>query len=275
MRWMVDFEAAVEVGMALRIQLPPEARGRLERLVVLGVKEVPGEGNAGGHLAELLAAHRYTRGLGFLEAGTPTNNTRDDTTGLDPTAVPPPVAPGEPAFTPDHGSNRNIVARAFGLEERVFAGISNADAGKAVNDGRRAMNTALWPATWGYFFEQMMAPVLDADAIDTARRHFIDWVRACGPMPALRVGDQPYGLLVATPLDLWQGRPGDAPAGLVGFIKRARAPWRASVDHVPRVGRPLPEEDGESQNLLATLAMQPASVSYRGRFALGERYIDA
>jgi hypothetical protein len=51
------------------------------------------------------------------------------------------------------------------------------------------MNTALWPATWGYFLAQMLAgsdtsasPLTDDD-IAWTRRHFIEYGRAgrCRP----------------------------------------------------------------------------------------------
>lgn len=282
MRWMVDFEAAVRVGMALRIKLPAEARGRLDRLVVLGLKTMPAvtggeraEDRTARLLTELLEAHRYTRGLGFLEEGAATNNTRTDTTGFDPAAVPPPVPPGEPDFVFGDGSNRDDVAQALGLDQRLFAGVANAGTGGLTNEGRRMMNTALWPVTWGYFLEQMMAPALNASTIDAVRDHFINWVRACGPLPALRVGNQPYGLLAATPLAQWQPHGDDAPigllpvpVGLVDLINRARRIWRDSAHQVPRIGE-------DSENLLATLAMQPTSISYRGRSVLGEEYVSA
>ena len=258
MRWMVDFEAAVRVGMALRIQLPPRARAGLDRLVVLGAREDPG-----GSLAGLLAAHRYTRGLGFLEAGTQTNNTRDEP--AEPGFAGPP-APGQPSFEPQNGSNRSVAARAFGVPERFFAALPGSEAGGDTREGRRAMNTALWPATLGYFLEQMLD--VSAGSMEAVRSHFIEWVRACGPMPALRVGNQPYGLLAATPLRLLR----DDPAGFLGLLQRARRVWRDSTAGVPRITGDVPRT---RENLLATLALQPTSVSYRGRSVLGEQYVEA
>ena len=42
------------------------------------------------------------------------------------------------------------------------------------------------------------------DDLDWAREHFLDHVRSFGPLPALRCGAQPYGVLPVTSLDLWQ-----------------------------------------------------------------------
>jgi len=88
------------------------------------------------------------------------------------------------------------------------------------------MNRALWPSTWGYYLEQMMGlgdfngaqpgafPEAEIDAnVEYARRHFVDHVRAGGPLPTLRAGKQPYGILPVTALDLWGAMPEDGKLG--------------------------------------------------------------
>ena len=79
------------------------------------------------------------------------------------------------------------------------------------------MNTALWPATWGYFMESMMGPVFEERTIEQARWFFTHFVTGRGLAPAVRIGDQPYGILPTTAFsrigwpadDDW-----DAPQGL-------------------------------------------------------------
>src|SRR4029077_1932210 len=68
MRWMVDFDRAEEVGMALRLTLPAPA---VDVLLVAGVAAE----DQSGAVAAQLDAHRYTDGLAFLPPGTPTNTT--------------------------------------------------------------------------------------------------------------------------------------------------------------------------------------------------------
>lgn len=271
MRWLVDFTAAVDNGMAIEVALPPEARGRLDRVIVLGVREAATQG--ADDLRALLTAQRYTGGLGFLADGTPTNNARDERAPFDSSATPPQVPPGPPGYVPRDGSNRDLTAHALGIDEAALAGLPGADTGAAVNNGRRAMCTALWPATLGYYLEQLLAPAVGTPMTGAIREHFAGWVRGSGPLPVLRVGDQPYGLLVATPLDRWQPRDGDAPVGLVDLIRRGIGVWRDSLADVPRTGKPGTGDP--NQNLLATLAVQPRSVSYRGRSVLGADYVSA
>ena len=50
------------------------------------------------------------------------------------------------------------------------------------------MNTALWQVGWGYFLTNMIGAEtgLSMASVDWARGHFLDYVRAGGPLPALR-----------------------------------------------------------------------------------------
>jgi len=192
MKWMVDFDAAQQVGMGISVRLSKEdAAAGLDFLLVLGIKDSPG-GTADWtpRLAELFSAHHYTGGLSFVPQGTPTNNTADAPSGFSSTD------PGHqasylaeriaPAFQPGDGSNADLLTAAFGLTnaEPVFGNLSNATAREQLD--ARSMNVALWPATWGYFLLQMLgvgetseSPLTDDD-IAWARRHFIDYVRATG-----------------------------------------------------------------------------------------------
>ncbi|HEX8111544.1 MAG TPA: hypothetical protein VF516_27625, partial [Kofleriaceae bacterium] len=177
----------------------------------------------------------------------------------------------------------DAAARALGLVARaaeLFSGPPYADGGARLRQARGAMNAALWPATWGYFLDHMLAPVVPHDAIEPARRHFVDWVRGCGPQPVLRIGEQPYGLLPVLPLAAWTAQDEEpAVAKLAVFLDQTLRPiWRASVAAVPRVsdapagGAPDAPQDNP---LLTVLSMQPTSVSIRGRSVLGMPFVDA
>jgi IPT/TIG domain len=281
MRWMLDFPTAERVGMGLRIALPAGAPARIARLVVVGVRT----GGAGAQLlGDCLAAHRYTRGIGILPEGTPTNNSEKRPAGFDSRADAPPPGPQTP---PPSGSYGAEAARALGLAGRageLFGGLEHSAEGAEAEAGRRAMNVALWPATWGYFLEHMMAPatagappILPDGAARTGRRHFIENVRACGPLPVLRVGNQPYGILPVMPLPTESSAPALPLRPLLDFLETLRPIWRRSLAAVPRPGRPLaPDPDNQPEDsLLSALAMLPRSVAQRGRTILGSAYVDA
>jgi hypothetical protein len=134
------------------------------------------------------------------------------------------------------------------------------------------MNTALWAASWGYFLEQMMAGSFgDRDTgIREARRHFIDHVRADGPLPALRVGRQPYGILPVTPLAAWQPLEGSTlDVGIVDMLRRLRGIWGASLSGTPALAR-----GAQSTDLVHALAMDAGTRTLAARGVLGPGYTE-
>jgi hypothetical protein len=276
MKWMIDFEEAVRVGMGLDLALPASINS-LERLLVFGVKGSLDSDASAERLAELLAAHSYTQGFSFLPAGTPSNNTADVSSGFSS------FDPGyDTSFHATQGqegpgdtSNGGLVAKALGIPAATFARIERATADDMTS--ARHMNTALWQATWGYFLEQMMGEALPEQdpegTIDWARQHFFENVRAAGPLPAIRCGRQPYGLLPVSSLDLWALRPEDGPQvehtrGLISVLTRLRAIWMRSAVHAPRMGK----SQDPRQDLLEVLRLQATSGAYAIRAALGRHY---
>jgi hypothetical protein len=157
--WMVDFDEATSVGMGLRLNIAglsgfDPARG-FSRLMVVGVKASMDASATPDAVEDLLDGHHYTDGLEFLEGGTPTNNhdgsagysrTDDPLESMDVECVPPLVESGD-------RSDGDLLARALAVDsadDHVFANVENAD-GTQQRDARH-MNSALWPATFGYFF---------------------------------------------------------------------------------------------------------------------------
>lgn len=294
MRWLVDFAAAEAAGMAMRAQLTAlEAAAGLDFLLVLGIKDAAGATNAGAQrLAELFNAHHYTDGLSFLAQGTPTNNTKDAASGFSSQDPGHEESYGAERagseILPDDGSNAAVLTRALGLANAgpVFANLPHA-AAKAALDAKH-MNTALWQATWGYFLLQMLgvggvneSPLLDED-IAWVRDHFIAYVRAGGPLPAVRVGKQPYGVLPVTSLDAWKAQPGQESqarreVALRDFLIRLRDNfWRRNVAEVPRLGRSeeIDPATGLDKDLAEVLSMDSLSSSYSIRHVMGRHYLE-
>jgi hypothetical protein len=267
--WTVDFGAAEAVGMALRIALDTNGREQgFDRVLVLGVKSSFDPQRSAAELAALFANHRYGRGVGLVRQGTPTNNTADGPAGLpvpDPDASRSfdrerrPVAVGE-----THDGGR--LAAALGLDRAAVQSWED-----ATHDGdgpARAMLRALWPVTLGYFMDQMMAPVFDAETIAATRRFVVEHVRGRGPIPALRIGNTPYGVLPVSTLAAW--RPSSErdrfEAGLVDGLRRLRPLWLARSAAAPRIGA----GGDPDEELLTTLGMDAAAREVRVRTALGE-----
>jgi hypothetical protein len=285
MRWMVDFEEAVAVGMGLRIPLPAAVvAGGLDRLLVFGVRRDLIPARAQAQLGSLLDAHYYSDGFAFLPPGTPTNQTADAPSGWSRRSaayvqgyrVRPGSGPGEPAS----GSAAADLAVALGMVPAAGTALARASGGGAITDTRAQgwMNTAVWSASWGYFLFQMMADTFPFESIRRGRRHFIDWVRAGGSLPALRIGRQPYGVLPVLPLALWAPREGAAASPvdgpIVGVLRSlAGVAWKPATDNVPRVGSGGAQDQDPNETLLRLLSMEPRSVAMVARNLLGAEYV--
>lgn len=204
LKWVADFERAVEVGMGMRIDLnPAQAERGFSRVLVIGLRLSANEQAGKNDLETLLQHHTFTRtGLALVPQGTPTNNTEAANSGHGRFDDPDESFDDRKTarFTPaaDWLDKRDgqWLAEYLGLEPALFAHTHNAGCSDQL--AARAMNIALWPATLGYWMEGMMAPVFSRDAIEKTREFFNRYVVGSGAVPAIRIGNQPYGILPAT-----------------------------------------------------------------------------
>ena len=65
------------------------------------------------------------------------------------------------------------------------------------------MNSALYAGTLGYFMNSMLNKVVSAADLKKLRYHFKRYVVGRGPLPAIKVGNQPYGILVTSAFPDW------------------------------------------------------------------------
>ena len=272
-KWVTDFASAIQAGMAFRITLSAFRGQAYTRLLVLGLRTGLNPQDSAARLAELLQAHHYTDGLELLPHNTPTNNTEDVSSGLsskDPDYAKlfaleqgPPLCPARPTADGDR------LARALNIPPATLAHISGADG--AQDEQARAMNTVLWPATWGYYLSQIVAGPVPNPAVmlPAARDHFADHVRARGHFPAVRIGRQPYGILPVCWNASWQsleGRALDAP--LHSLLQQLRTFWGQCIFNVPRI----PNSPDPEAALVSLLGMTPASTSSIARGVIGPEY---
>ena len=260
--WIASFKTACDVGMGARISLQGAGRPPYN-IYVYGVRDRDPAAEAAA-LGDLIEAHRYTDGLGMLAVGTATNFAGDETpqwssrpaTAEDTFAL----ATGGLA---DTGSAGSAVAAALGVTPRCFDHIDHGPSWATRDGGAAAMQGALWPATLGYFLEQMLdgTPIGDA-TIERVRKLFVQHVRGAGPLPALRIGRTPYGVLPISPIRRWTNEP-----ELLSVLATLRASWEAAVGSVPRLVA------GADDGMLArVLAMAPVSQEYVGRSVIGAAY---
>jgi hypothetical protein len=292
--WTVDFERAVKDGMGFRVPLTMDQwEAGADRVTVVGVRLGEDEQKTRARVERLLAHHRDGRGgLALVPQGTPTNNTEREGTGFtkaeeadaafDELAAAGDLGRlGDPAPPPTERPDGRWLADALGLDPQLLNPVSGAFGSDQAE--ARAMNVALWPATLGYFLDTLMAPVSDERTAEQVRWFFVRHVSGRGPLPAIRIGQQPYGIVPATAFARisrrlrdpgrfgdGDGFPGDKEERarfqlrLLRILQLADDDWTAMSQQVTSLG--TPGADVESA-LLEVLGLHPASAEFHYRYA--------
>ncbi|HZN87401.1 MAG TPA: hypothetical protein VFB44_00355 [Thermoleophilaceae bacterium] len=260
--WVVHFKAAERAGMATTLTLP-DGVAHLDELFVIGVqRSTPAA--ASKALRDTLMGHAFGAGLGFLAPGTPTNNTPQSRSGWSSRPLPRPPGPRRPKL--ERGTDAARLAGALGLPDAAFLAECPGAGGKA----EQAL-AGLTMLTWGALGHGMMDASIENDLVSgqggladaekwrPVRDHLIDYVRSRGPLPTIRVGNQPYGVLPATTLDEWEAKLIMGPTTVfVPWLLRLRHHWRAALapGWIPRV------TDGEpaDRTAVAVLSRLPVPV---------------
>lgn len=283
--WLFDFDRAVASGLGFRVDLTAAQYDRgFTRLMVLGIK-VGADGAAGQKaLEQLFRNHQFgDAGFSLVPQGTATNNTEEGGSGRSQWEDP------EEAYARYHEPSTELdpTAPALKRDGRHLAdwlGIEPEAAGLVTAQsyyGRdqleaRAMHSALWNATLGYFLESMVAPLATDHQRNVVRSHMIEHVRGRGTVPAIRIGKQPYGILPIANLKSaeWLGQglrgidPDDLPTLRKVFdgLRVMRADLEAEVlGQVAHVGG-----TGDAHAiLLRVIGLEPGSVEFDRRLAEG------
>ncbi len=269
--WMFDFEKAFDAGMAFRLDLTREqARAGFDRVVVLGLRLVDSPAQGQQNLERLLERHLYSRaGLEIVPQGTPTNNTErggsgytfhddsDATFGTFFRQTPQYTLESDPLLRRDGQWLAEFLGLRHDLAQRIPNG-GGTDQGEA-----RAMQIALWPGTLGYMMKTVLAPVFSDQEIAHTRSFFTRYVSGRGPLPALRIGAQPYGILPTTAFDRinWFDRSEQARyfRKLYTILKGIENDWKPLVGQISHIG----QRGGDPHKiLLDVLGLHPSSVEY-------------
>ncbi|SEF80950.1 hypothetical protein SAMN05444920_101725 [Nonomuraea solani] len=270
--WLTDLDRAVATGMAVRIPLTDRIRGGLDRLVVLGLRQRSGPEETGAELADLITRQlRGPSGFMLVPQGTPTNNSEAAPAGQNAREEAEAglrTAAGigltaEPGLQDEWATRTDgeWLAELLGIDPAALAGTPNAD--RTDQRDAKAANIALWPATWGSYLRTMLHPIVPPDMVDKTRAFFTRYVSGRGPLPVVKIGRQPYGIVPATAYSRMSLPPGHR-RGLKRVLDAAAQDWRAAATaHVAH----LDKDDDPHQVLLDILALHPTSAEYHQRYA--------
>lgn len=280
-RWMVDFDAAERAGMALRIgvaDLPsPDALAQgLDRVLVLGVASGQTPVQGASTLRSLLGAHLHTDGLSALVPGTPTNVSRDSTASAAPDAAALAAAldpESRPTASAWNSSGGDRLWRALGFGATVndlLSAVPGAASFDAVSAAH--MGNALWESTLGAWLIDFLSPLVDDAAATQLREHVRQHLVPGGPLPALRIARQPYGVLPVVASGRFVAAPGARVEDeLLRVLRQLRVLWADAVARVPRLGA----SSDLDADLTRVLQSTPLSARYQWRPVLGPLALNA
>lgn len=280
-RWVRDFGEAVTRGMGFRLPVDAvTARDGLDELVVLGLKGSADEADAQALLGDLIGNHHYARpGFALVQQGTPTNNTGGNDSGYSRSgrsADESAIEVGPALFAPVQdralATDGQRLADLLGLDYDPLLHATGADLTDNVD--AVAANRALYAGTLGYYLDHMLDGVVDEEVLWTLRQHFTDTVTGRGPVSAIRVGSQPYGILPTSAFGRWRtpggrlgevgivvGHPDRFEAGLYHVLSRLDQAWSIVMPELVRIGAP---GDGTA-HLLEVLGLHPTSEEFYQR----------
>ncbi len=301
-RWIMDFNNAVTRGLGIKIQLQaPDATANVtfSQIVAVGLHaDLKDDGTFGVQmLRQFLEDHRYTDGIEFLQYGTPTNNSGQSPSGhsaseedllasfdyemLD-------LLSGIPS--PNLGNTAAMqFARALGLSDATWLNspVNHLRHIKGANlphnGGFSHTVRGVWGATGDYFVRSMLGYEKSYDLRATLLEHAADYARPRGQLAAIRVGNQPYGVLPASRIQSasltdpwgWQADGSDNASdpdgkllafdqGLHTALQGLFAQWLKGANDWSEVPRAGMSEDPDRE-LLGLLGMSPHSLDYRVR----------
>ena len=258
--------------MALQIDLSAaQRRAGFDRVIVIG-RSADGPATEDGEaLANRIDALHYTDGFAFVPQGAPTNNTPDASSAFDrkdPGYERSFAVERQDSLLPAGDCDARALAGALGLDPTIFSHVEAAD--RTDHFASYHMAVALWPATLGYFLQQIMADTFSDADVAGARDFVLGSLRARGPLPAIRAGRTPYGVLPVMALRGWNPRaPTAVEQNLQPVLLSAKDIWlKAAAASTPLI-RPGGDPDAQ---LTSVLGMDASSSSYRARYVLGEDF---
>lgn len=293
--WMSDFDKAVDQGMGFRVNLSPaEARSGFAKILVLGVFLSANATESADLLKELIDNHQFgPKGFSLVAQGTPTNNTERNGTGYSDNDAYDDLAfftaTDKPAFDPADPNPKKsltdgrLLADALGIDYSTVQTLQRANQTDVLEAA--AMNRSLFAGTLGYWLQNWMGPVISPEIARQTRSFFTSFVSGRGPLPAVRIGDQPYGILLTSDFSRWKYPRHDDGRLRIGLfqnqitflrnlhslLSRLEQVWTDLADDLPFVGK---ANTDSMKVLIDILGLHPTSVEFFQRIGYSHEYLE-
>lgn len=280
--WLQDFNRAIKAGMGIKIKIDQEDT-KFEKVIVSGFRYdkdpvVPAKG-----LADLFDNHQYTEGFSFLNYGTPTNNTENAKSGhsaKDEFEVGDSfvyaveglnLEPVTDTKVPDihFESNGKYLGKSLGFEMNHLKNVQHADkTPKLLNE---LVQKATWFALGAQPLFMLLGNQLSSEEHESIWRHYSKYVKARGLHAALKIGNQPYGILPVMNIgNVFQTGNSDILKSnnlfdkMTVFLARLKKRWNAMATgtqaEVPRL-----KGNDSHEDILKILSMHESSGAYQIR----------
>ncbi|MBK6282313.1 MAG: hypothetical protein IPF54_06270 [Draconibacterium sp.] len=205
--WLKDFNLAIKAGMGIKIKINPSDT-KFEKVIVSGFRydenpTVPAKG-----LADLLSNHQYTQGFSFLNYSTPTNNTENSKSGhsaKDEFEVADSFEYAVEELQLDkrdensqvqnihYQANGKYLGKSLGFETDLLKHVQFAD--KTPPRLNELVQKASWFALGAQPLFMLLDNQLSSEVHESIWQHYSKYVKARGLYSALKIGNQPYGIL--------------------------------------------------------------------------------
>jgi len=284
-KWVADFDLAVDSGLGFRVPLQDaEANTGYDQLLVVGLKLSANKTGNQAFFEELLENHRYSiKGLSLIQQGTPTNNTEAEDAGYSQNqSVDDIIAfieKDQTLFAPvadlKEATDGQRLADYLGINYEVLQTVQNAN----IFDHKEAvaMNTALYATTLGYYMNSMLNEVLSDEDLIKLRTHCTKYVTGRGPLAALRIGNQPYGIAVTSSFNDWTYSTNNDIVifrdrfypTLFKVLQYMSGEWKKKVGELAHITK----RGSAGETLMSVLGLNPTSVEYFQRIGYSYDYL--
>ena len=221
--WWLSYERAVQVGLGIDLDVGIDVP-QFEAIVVVGIGD--------RDPAELIGTHNAGSRIAVLTPGTPTNTVAGEpTTDLGQDAAS--LFALLPVEAEDQLSTRAVLTALTGTVSSDALPLLNGDL-DYYGPGSIAVQ-GLWPVLWGRALRDVTGA---GDHEPDVARWAIHYLAVEGARPAIRVGEQPYGLLPTSTFASWLPFADEGATDDLAQVERRildwALPWREGAAHAAR-----------------------------------------